>query len=194
MRRALVLALLGAVALALIVSPGARNPVPQLGADRAAAADCTWKRSVKRVVKRVKRHGKVRRVVRRKVRWTCVPLATPPVVAAPAPVTPAPPMPEPEEEPEANRLAVKAAEFYFVLSRPSVKAGAVTIELNNQGEDPHNLNLLLEGGSGEPLEIPETDSEERSVENFDLPAGKYKLWCSLPEHEEKGMSTTLQVG
>lgn len=193
MRRALGLAVLSAVALALVVSPGTESPVPQLGADRAAAADCTWKRSVKRVVKRVKRHGKVRRVVRRKVRWTCVPLAIAPIAPTPIPTPPAPPTPDPEPEPEANRLAVKAAEFYFVLSRPSVKPGAVTIELNNQGEDPHNLNLLLESGAGEPLEIPETDSEERNVASFDLPAGKYKLWCSLPEHEEKGMTTTLLV-
>jgi hypothetical protein len=193
-RRALGLVLLGALALALVASPGARNPVPQLGADRAAAADCTWQRHIKRVVKRVKRHGKVRRVVRRKVRWTCVPMAAAPVIPAPAPVTPTPPPPDPEPEPEANRLAVKAAEFYFVLSRPSVKPGEVTIELNNRGEDPHNLNLLLDGGAGEPLQIPETDSEERSVAGFDLPAGKYKLWCSLPEHEEQGMATTLQVG
>ena len=194
MRRALGLVLLGAVALTLVITPGAPSPVPQLGTDRAAAADCTWKRSVKRVVKRVKRHGKVRRVVRRKVRWTCVPVAPAPVIPAPAPVTPAPPPLDPEPEPEANRLAVKAAEFYFVLSRPSVKPGTVSIELNNQGEDPHNLNLLLDGSAGEPLQIPETDSEERSVASFDLPAGKYKLWCSLPEHEEQGMTTTLQVG
>jgi hypothetical protein len=193
-RRALGLALLAAVALALLAIPGAGLPAPQFGADSAAAADCT--RHVKRVVKRVKRHGKVRRVVRHRVRWVCAPLAPAPVDAAPAPAPPAPPAPAPEQEPEpeANRLAVKASEFYFVLSRPSVKAGAVTIELNNQGEDPHNLNLLVEGGSGEPLQIPETDSEERNVESFDLPAGKYRLWCSLPEHEEKGMFTTLQVG
>jgi Copper binding proteins, plastocyanin/azurin family len=70
----------------------------------------------------------------------------------------------------------------------------VTIELNNQGEDPHNLNLMREGSGGEPMVLPETDSEERSVEDFDLPAGKYKLWCSLPEHEEQGMTATLQVG
>lgn len=192
MRRLLALALPGALALALVIAPGAQNPVPQLGADRAAAADCTWQRQVKRVVKRVKRHGKVRRVVRRKVRWVCVPLVPTPVTA---PVlAPTPPAPDPEPEPEANRLSVKAAEFYYVLSRPSVKPGAVTIELNNQGEDPHNLNLRLEGDEGEPQQIPETDSLERSVASFDLPAGKYRLWCSLPEHEEQGMTATLQVG
>lgn len=194
MRRLLGLAVLGAIALTLVVSPEAQSPVPRLGTSHAAAADCVWKRSVKRVVKRVKRHGKVRRVVRRRVRWSCVPVTAAPVVTAPAPVQPSPPTPGSEPEPEANRLAVKAAEFYFVLSRPSVKPGAVTIELNNQGEDPHNLNLRLEGEEGEPLRIPETDSLERSAESFDLQAGKYRLWCSLPEHEEQGMATTLQVG
>lgn len=179
-------------ALALIVSVGAQPGSPSLAPDRAAGADCNWQRHVKRVVKRVKRHGKVRRVVRRKVRWTCVPL-TPAPVAPPVPAPPAPPAPDPEPEPEANRLSVKAAEFYYVLSRPSVKPGEVTIELNNQGEDPHNLNLLLEGDAGEPLQIPETDSLQRNVASFDLSAGKYRLWCSLPEHEEQGMTATLLV-
>jgi plastocyanin len=194
-RRLLGFALVAAAALALVVSPRAPDPVPQLGTDRAAAAECTWQRQVKRVVKRVKRHGKVRRVVRRKVRWVCVPAAVPVAAApAPTPLTPGSPAPDPEPEPEANRLAVKAREFYYVLSRPSVKPGEVTIELNNQGEDPHNLNLLLEGSEDEPLQIPETASLDRNVASFDLPAGKYRLWCSLPEHEEKGMTVTLMVG
>ena len=44
------------------------------------------------------------------------------------------------------------------------------------------------------LEIPETPSEHQSVAHFELPAGTYKLWCSLPTHEEEGMHTTLVVG
>jgi plastocyanin len=141
-------------------------------------------------VKRVKRHGKVRRVVRPRHWWTCEA-----VESAPAPVASSPPptVVEPEPEPEANRLSARASEYYWVLSRPKVKAGELTVELNNQGEDPHNLNLRLEGDEGEPLQIPETDSEQRSVAAFDLQAGKYLLWCSLPEHEEKGMHTTLTV-
>jgi hypothetical protein len=174
------------------------SPVP-LQPSEAAAAGCTWKPHVKRVVKRVRRDGKVRRVVRRRVRWVCVPGVTMPVVVLPpAPVPPAPPPPPPpapEPEPEANRLAVKAAEYFYVLSRPSVRAGEVTIELDNRGEDPHNLNLNLreEGDEGAPYELPETDSLQRNVASFDLPAGNYRLWCSLPEHEAKGMYTTLVV-
>jgi plastocyanin len=155
------------------------------------ASECTWTKHSKRVVKRVQRHGKVRRVVRRRHWWTCDPNAAAPAPASPGPAPPA--APEPEPEPEANRVAARASEYYWVLSRPKVKAGEVTIELNNQGEDGHNLNLQREGDAGEPLQIPETDSLQRSVASFDLPAGKYRLWCSLPEHEEKGMETTLRV-
>jgi plastocyanin len=167
--------------------------MPEPLSGTAEASECTWTKHSKRVVKRVKRHGKVRKVVRRRHWWTCVPQAEAPPIAPPV-LTPPPPAPEPEPEPEANRLAVKSSEYYFVLSRPSVKSGEVTIELNNRGEDPHNLNLRLEGDEGEPLQIPETDSEQRNVASFDLPAGKYRLWCSLPEHEEKGMEATLTVG
>jgi plastocyanin len=169
------------------------------GASNASAAECTWQRHSKRVVKHVQRHGRVRKVVQRKRWWRCEPVAAaPPTVAPdsiPAPTLPTsePLGPAPAPEPEANRLAVKSLEYYFVLSRAKVKAGALTVELNNQGEDPHNLNLQREGDAGEPLQIEETDSLQRNVETFDLPGGTYRLWCSLPEHEEKGMHTTLVV-
>ena len=187
MKKALLLALFILIALPA-KAEGLAPEAPQ-------AAECTWQRHAKRVVKRVRRHGKVRKVVRRKHWWTCVPAAAPPVAApvAPAPAPP-PPAPELEPDPEANRLSVRSGEFFFILSRPGVKAGAVTIELNNQGEDPHNLNLRREGDDAEPLQIPETPSLQRKVASFDLAAGKYRLWCSLPEHEERGMATTLVVG
>ncbi|HEX3040597.1 MAG TPA: hypothetical protein VHP56_00700 [Solirubrobacterales bacterium] len=157
----------------------------------AGASECTWVRHSKRVVKRMKRHGKVRTVVRYRRWWTCVPRTESSTTIAP--ISTPPPSPTPDPEPEANRVSARAAEYYFTLSRPKVKAGAVTVELNNQGEDPHNLNLQREGDTGEPLQIPEAASLQRSVASFDLPVGKYRLWCSLPEHEEKGMATTLVV-
>jgi len=181
------------IAAALIAAAALPAGTAQLRPGEAAAAECVWKRHAKRIVKHVRRHGKVRRVVRWKPRRVCFPGALPPIVApaAPSPSAPAPPPPEPE--PEANRLSVKSAEYFYVLSRPKVLAGAVTIELNNQGEDPHNLNLRLEGDEGAPFEIPETQSLQRNVATFDLPAGEYRLWCSLPEHDENGMHATLVV-
>jgi len=183
-------ALLGALLLLLLSA---------VGAPSTAAAECSWQRHSKRVVKHVRRHGRLRKVVRYKRWWSCEPVsATAPAPSAdplPAPTLPPsePLAPGPDPEPEANRLAVKSLEYYFVLSRAQVKAGALTVELNNQGEDPHNLNLQREGDAGEPLEIAETDSLQRNVATFDLPAGTYRLWCSLPEHEERGMHTTLVV-
>src|SRR5438128_10235691 len=39
------------------------------------------------------------------------------------------------------RVGVEATEFHLVLSRASVKAGPVVIELQNGGEDVHDLRL-----------------------------------------------------
>lgn len=180
--------LIGALALA---------GVPASGASSTAAAECSWQRHSKRVVKHVRRHGRLRKVVRRKSWWSCEAVAAPAPASAvttiPAPTPPQSEAPPAEPELEANRLAVQSHEYYYVLSRPKVKAGEVTVELNNQGEDPHNLNIRREGDEGEPLQIAETDSLQRNVASFDLPPGTYRLWCSLPEHEEKGMHTTLVV-
>jgi hypothetical protein len=183
------------LALALGVTAALPTGATELAPGQAAATECLWKKRAKRVVKRVRRHGRLRKVVRWKPGWACVPQVAVPVSPPLAPAPPAPSAPEPTPEPEleANRLAVKSAEYYFILSRPSVQAGEVTIELNNRGEDPHNLNVREEGDEGPPLEVPETQSLERSVATFDLPAGSYRLWCSLPEHEERGMYTSLQV-
>lgn len=167
------------------LSPGAR----------AQAAECTWQRHSKRTVAKAHRHGRTRRVFHVKYWWTCEPTATPPAASLPAAAgAPTAPPAAPEPEPTANRLGVKSAEYSYTLSRPSVEAGEVTIELDNRGEDAHNLNLRLEGSEEPPLQIPETGSQERGTAHFDLPAGTYRLWCSLPQHDERGMHATLVVG
>ncbi len=186
--------------LALALAGGVSAlPVPgPIGADsRAAAADCSWQRHSKRILKQVKRDGRLRRVVRRRHWWSCVPLAAAPGAGAPSPSPlPAPPSPAPQAEPEpaVARLSVKALEFSYTLSRPTLAPGEVIVELNNQGEDPHNLNLQLEGGEGPPLAVPEAGPLERRVARFTLPAGDYRLWCSLPQHDEWGMNASLTVG
>jgi hypothetical protein len=170
--------------------------------DGATAAGCAWQKHAKRVVKKVKRQGKVRRVVHWKRWWSCdaiAPMATP---SAPPALTPAAapiPQPIPEPEPPPRRVSVKAEdevpeEFSFGLSRPFVVAGDVTVELNNsEAQDPHNLNLRREGGAEAALEVGEAEQGERRVAHFDLSAGTYRLWCSLPQHEEWGMSVSLEV-
>jgi plastocyanin len=169
-------------------------------ADQTAAEGCTWQRHSKRVFKQVKRHGRVRRVKRVKHWWTCddrpavsVPPATPPVLPAPSP-TNAPPQEEPEPEGAISHLGVKAVEWSYTLSRPEVTAGKVIVELNNQGEDNHNLMLQREGSEDPPLVVPEAAPETHTSASLTLSAGTYRLYCSLFEHDDKGMHATLVVG
>jgi plastocyanin len=192
-----VAALAGACALLLAVlalAPGSDWAPP---GGRAEAAECTWQRHAKRVVKHVKRHGRPRRLVHTRHWWTCN-QAKPPgtVVALPAPAAPAPPVAQPD--PEANVVGVTADDavgnFGYTLSRPSTHSGRVRVELNNQGEDPHNLNLERQGGESEPVyQLANTLPGQQHSASFELPPGTYRLWCSLLEHDAEGMHSTLIV-
>lgn len=167
---------------------------PRMAEEMATTQPCAvWKKHSKRVVKHVRRDGNWKRLVRVK-RWrTCVRR-----VAAPAPTAPpivAPPDPQPApEDPSIPRLGVKAVEWSYTLSRPEVPAGEVIVELNNMGADPHNLNLQLEDESGPEESVPVTGPSGQSKAKLALPAGTYRLWCSLDGHEAAGMSATLVVG
>jgi len=192
----------GALVLALAVSIGA------MATTGTAAAECGWQQRSKRVVKKVIRHGKPRRVVKVK-RWrVCVPRPSAPTgIATPDPAptsapSPSPPDagPAPPPTPQLERLGVWARDvkgeeaWTFTLSRPDIPTGEAIVELNNESGDPHNLNLQRQGGGEEPvLAVSEAGPEERRSARFALPAGTYRLWCSLPTHEEKGMVATLVV-
>ncbi|MET0559341.1 MAG: hypothetical protein ABW065_11800 [Solirubrobacterales bacterium] len=172
----------------------------------AAPPGCTPRRHSKPIIRHLRKHGRLRTVRRVRRWWTCEPTpapaggeAAPPspgqpseIPAAPAPDAPSP-GPEPELEPGPTRLGVKAAEYSYTLSRLTLAAGDDTIELDNRGQDAHNLNLQLVGGTEAPLEIAETESLQRRTAHFTLQPGTYRLWCSLPTHDEEGMHATLVV-
>ena len=68
------------------------------------------------------------------------------------------------------RLGVSAKEFHLVLSRPSVKAGRIEIELQNDGEDVHDLRLRRIGGT-RTYSVPGTKpGRRRTIEIALLPA------------------------
>lgn len=186
-----------AAACALLLAITALAPsqgIPPHGA-RAEAADCTWNRHAKRVVKHVRRHARLRRVVRTRHWWTCDEAQPSDAVV---PLSPAPPA-SPQSEPEANVVGITADDeqpehFGYTLSRPSATSGQIRIELNNLGEDPHNLNLQRQGSEEEPVhQLAETLPKQHRSATFDLPPGTYRLWCSLLEHDAEGMHATLVV-
>jgi plastocyanin len=195
-----VLCIVAAMALLAGAALGVARP---LGEAHAATA-CT--KHTKRVIKHVKRHGKRKRVVRIKHYWTCPP-APVPTPSAPAQATPpaaTPPTeppaatPKPEPEPEANAVSVIAREgpYSYVPSRPSVRSGRVTVQLNNQGADPHDMAIQRVGEAGlegEEINLPITPGRSQTTETVELQPGTYRMWCTLYHHAEEGMETTITV-
>ena len=94
--------------------------------------------------------------------------------------------------PTPARLGVAASEFHLVLSRPSVKAGVVEIELHNVGEDPHDLRIRRVGGA-HTCKIALTSPGARRSVALNLRPGRYRLWCSLTDHRALGMQALLRV-
>ena len=198
--RTFCLTALAALALAVVAAGAA-----QLG--RADAASACVKHT-KRVVKHVKRHGKRTRVVRFKHFWTCREVATPapvpPATAPPSQTLPAPPpitAPTPEPEPEANALGVAADDHggvkSYTLSRQTVRAGHLTVQLQNKGEDPHDMNIQRVGPHDEPLgevvKVPVTDPGANTSASVTVEAGEYRMWCDLFSHAKEGMEATVKV-
>jgi plastocyanin len=87
--------------------------------------------------------------------------------------------------------AEDAEAFRFVLSRPSVPAGKVILEFVNHGQDEHNLNAV----NGEEVagSIPNTAPNAHPSLTLTLHPGSYTLFCSILDHEAKGMKATLLV-
>jgi plastocyanin len=195
-----------AAAAALVV--GVALSIAQPLGQAHAATTCA--KHTKRVVKHVKRHGKRKRVVRFKHYWTCQEVATPtPAPSSPAPVASNPPSepippdagPAPTPEPEANALGVAADDRggvkSYTLSRQTVRSGQLKVQLQNKGEDPHDMDIQRVGPSGEPLgevvEIPKTEPGENSDATVTVEAGEYRMWCSLFNHANEGMRATVKV-
>jgi plastocyanin len=83
------------------------------------------------------------------------------------------------------------------LSRTTLSAGPVVVQLINQGEDPHDLRIVRTGTSDpEPVDLPETGPGQQTTTTLTLKPGSYYLFCTLTtpkSHEQAGMRATLRV-
>ena len=133
-----------------------------------------------------------------------MPFATAPAAAAPggpapggAPAAPGEPagpvLPPVYSNPRA--VQVRAYEFRFQLSKSSVSAGDVSVEFNlSAAEDPHDLWLVREDGTGQAHSFGETAAGAIARTTFPLTAGRWTLFCSLTGHQAAGMRSTLTAG
>ena len=180
---------------------------------QAAARTATVARPTPIRVREARKRAKVRRKaarircakvqVRRRVLAPKSPAAaTPGAPAAPQPGAPAsrmPPAPPPRRSPArgdttvplppSNPFAVqvRSGEFFLQLSKPEVHAGNVRVEFNNRSaEDPHDLHLFRQDGTGASYSFGELQSGEVEAKTLALNAGTWRLICALPEHEQRG--------
>ena len=94
--------------------------------------------------------------------------------------------------PAPARVQVSAKEFFFSLSRHKVVAGPAVVELVNFGEDPHDLRLERLGG-GRLWKTPLVYPGAYYDLNATLVPGRYRLWCSVANHRQLGMTAVLTV-
>lgn len=157
----------GAAALLLtglaVTSPGAT------ASDKGET--CAKIRHSKIVWVKMKKNGKQVRVKRKKVWWTC----------------------DPYEAPGPPRLGVVAKEFKLTFSRPYVKAGRLILQLDNQGEDEHNLRIARKSGGPPVAAVEDTAPRQQTTIRVPVKPGLYRLWCALPKHAGLGMKARLQV-
>jgi hypothetical protein len=93
-----------------------------------------------------------------------------------------------------SRLLVAGTEYRLQLSRGALKRGPVLIQFVNRGEDPHDLRIRRIGASAtRTVSVPEIRPGGLVQLDARLGSGRYRLWCSLPGHEQLGMRAVLSV-
>jgi hypothetical protein len=100
--------------------------------------------------------------------------------------------PAPEITP--SRLLVTGREYHLSLSKPKLPPGPVIVQLYDYGEDPHNLVLQKIGGPT-AYTTGVIEPGETGVVRLRLrQRSRYRLWCSLADHAQLGMTAELKVG
>jgi uncharacterized cupredoxin-like copper-binding protein len=86
--------------------------------------------------------------------------------------------------------AVSMSEFEFEPAEVSVERGS-TLTVNNEGSLDHDLKVR-DGGEviGGTDVFPGGESQELEV---DFPPGSYEMFCSVPGHEDSGMTGSFTV-
>lgn len=90
-------------------------------------------------------------------------------------------------------VQVVQKEFTLTPSRPSVRAGSVSLELVNFGMDNHDLVVKSVKPGSKPIRFKQLAPRGRTERTLRMTPGRYLLWCSLADHKARGMHATLIV-
>jgi glucose/arabinose dehydrogenase len=104
------------------------------------------------------------------------------------------PPPEPPPPKPLTRLQVVAREWSVVPSKLTLPAGRVVVELDNLGQDPHDLRIERANDPTTGFDFTLARAGTRETQSLQLGPGTWKLFCTLPGHEALGMHAVITVG
>ena len=92
---------------------------------------------------------------------------------------------------EGRPIEVSEVEYSVKLGGGStLKGGDQTFDVANEGKVPHDLAVE---GAGAEKKTPLIDPGDKARLDVALKPGKYKLYCTVPGHEQLGMKTEVTV-
>lgn len=89
---------------------------------------------------------------------------------------------------QATTVTVTETEFKFDPKEMTAKAGAVTFAVVNSGTVEHNF--IIEGTD---IKLEGIQPGQTKNASATLAAGTYKVLCTIPGHQEAGMTGTLTI-
>jgi plastocyanin len=98
---------------------------------------------------------------------------------------------EPTARVRDGRAAIVLDDFSIRPQTIRTRPGRITFELVNRGRVGHNFHLRR--GAGEPLEVTTLSPDERKTASVELRRGRYRMVCTVSNHEELGMYGTVVV-
>jgi uncharacterized cupredoxin-like copper-binding protein len=116
---------------------------------------------------------------------TAPPTTTKSTTTAPSPSTAATAPPAPKSVP------VTESEFKINLPKTTLTAGTYTFDLSNKGHIGHDL--VFDGPGVDKEKTPVIGPGKTAKLTVDLKSGTYKVYCSVPGHEQLGMKLELKV-
>lgn len=111
-------------------------------------------------------------------------------VALPAPTTTAATTTTAKPTPKPQTVPVTETEFKITLPSTTLKAGDITFQVKNAGTIDHDLVIT---GNGVSAGTPRFPGGQTKTLKVNLKPGTYKLFCSVPGHEQAGMVQNITV-
>jgi plastocyanin len=98
---------------------------------------------------------------------------------------------EPSAPPGPNEVVM--TEYEFIPKHATVRRGT-ELTVRNDGQIAHNLTVEQSGSSDDRLAGTDSFLGGRSKKlMLDLPPGRYAMVCTVPGHEQLGMTGTIRV-